>query len=130
MSRILTVKTSAFDDQKAGTSGLRKRVSVFQSKANYAENFIQSILTAAAEPAQRQDAVLVVGGDGRYYNKQIIQLIIQMSAANGVNRTHSAHTIAGRTGRVFTGGRGRAGPGDMSPSTSTTLSHTHGPLVA
>uniref|UniRef100_UPI00398F7D31 phosphoglucomutase-1 isoform X2 n=1 Tax=Pristiophorus japonicus TaxID=55135 RepID=UPI00398F7D31 len=86
MSRILTVKTTAFGDQKPGTSGLRKRVGVFQSKANYAENFIQSILTAAVEPAERQCAVLVLGGDGRYYNTHVIQLIIQMAAANGIGR--------------------------------------------
>ncbi|XP_078417441.1 phosphoglucomutase-1 [Cetorhinus maximus] len=86
MSKILTVKTSPFGDQKPGTSGLRKRVAVFQSKTNYAENFIQCILAAAAEPAERQSAVLVVGGDGRFYNKHVIQLIIQMSAANGIGR--------------------------------------------
>eukprot|EP00061_Rhincodon_typus_P000997 g13399.t1 len=85
MSRILTVKTSAFGDQKPGTSGLRKRVSVFQRQKHYAENFIQSILSAAvSDPAERQCAVLVVGGDGRFHNKHVIQLIIQMAAANGV----------------------------------------------
>ncbi|XP_078074533.1 phosphoglucomutase-1 isoform X2 [Mustelus asterias] len=86
MSRILTVKTTPFGDQKPGTSGLRKRVAVFQSQPNYAENFIQSTLSAAAEPVERQCAVLVVGGDGRFYNKHVIQLIIQMAAANGIGR--------------------------------------------
>ncbi|GCB64620.1 hypothetical protein scyTo_0013364, partial [Scyliorhinus torazame] len=86
MSRILAVKTTPFGDQKPGTSGLRKRVSVFQSQPHYAENFIQSILAAAIEPTERQCAVLVVGGDGRFYNKHVIQLIIQMAAANGIGR--------------------------------------------
>ncbi|XP_048394866.1 phosphoglucomutase-1 isoform X2 [Stegostoma tigrinum] len=98
MSRILTVKTSAFGDQKPGTSGLRKRVSVFQGQKNYAENFIQSILSAAvSDPAERQCAVLVVGGDGRFHNKHVIQLIIQMAAANGIG-----HLVIGQNGILST----------------------------
>ncbi|XP_043555386.1 phosphoglucomutase-1 isoform X2 [Chiloscyllium plagiosum] len=98
MSRILTVKTSAFGDQKPGTSGLRKRVSVFQAQRGYAENFIQSILSAAVEdPAERQCAVLVVGGDGRFHNKHVIQLIIQMAAANGIG-----HLVIGQNGILST----------------------------
>uniref|UniRef100_A0A8P0NJT5 Phosphoglucomutase-1 n=2 Tax=Canis lupus familiaris TaxID=9615 RepID=A0A8P0NJT5_CANLF len=85
MVKIVTVKTRAYPDQKPGTSGLRKRVKVFQSSANYAENFIQSIISTV-EPAQRQEATLVVGGDGRFYMKEAIQLIVRVAAANGIGR--------------------------------------------
>lgn len=83
MVKIVTVKTQAYPDQKPGTSGLRKRVKVFQSSPNYAENFIQSIISTV-EPAQRQEATLVVGGDGRFFMKEAIQLIVRIAAANGV----------------------------------------------
>lgn len=83
MVKIVTVKTQAYPDQKPGTSGLRKRVKVFESSANYAENFIQSIISTV-EPAQRQEATLVVGGDGRFYMKEAVQLIARIAAANGV----------------------------------------------
>lgn len=83
MVKIVTVKTQAYPDQKPGTSGLRKRVKVFQGNANYAENFIQSIVSTV-EPAQRQEATLVVGGDGRFYMQEAIQLIVRIAAANGV----------------------------------------------
>ncbi|OBS57295.1 hypothetical protein A6R68_11579 [Neotoma lepida] len=82
MVKIVTVKTKAYPDQKPGTSGLRKRVKVFQSNANYAENFIQSIVSTV-EPALRQEATLVVGGDGRFYMTEAIQLIVRIAAANG-----------------------------------------------
>uniref|UniRef100_A0AAY4CVU3 Phosphoglucomutase n=1 Tax=Denticeps clupeoides TaxID=299321 RepID=A0AAY4CVU3_9TELE len=75
----------AYTDQKPGTSGLRKRVIVFQQNQNYAENFIQSIISAV-EPAARQDGALVVGGDGRFFMKDAIQLIVQIAAANGIGR--------------------------------------------
>jgi phosphoglucomutase len=76
---IRTVTTQPFTDQKPGTSGLRKQVRVFQ-KRNYLENFVQSIFDSL-EGYQGQ--ILVVGGDGRYYNRQAIQVILKMAAANG-----------------------------------------------
>ncbi|NXL50868.1 PGM1 protein, partial [Podilymbus podiceps] len=85
MVRIVTVKTKPYGDQKPGTSGLRKRVTVFQSNAHYTENFIQSIL-ATVPPAERQEATLVVGGDGRFYMRDAIQLIVRIAAANGIGR--------------------------------------------
>lgn len=85
MVKIVTVKTTAYLDQKPGTSGLRKRVKVFQGNAHYAENFIQSIISTI-EPAERQAATLVVGGDGRFYMTEAIQLILRIAAANGVSR--------------------------------------------
>ncbi|MGH0140904.1 UNVERIFIED_CONTAM: hypothetical protein FKN15_073025 [Acipenser sinensis] len=84
MPKIVTVKTKAYTDQKPGTSGLRKRVTVFQQNQHYAENFIQSIISAT-DPAERQEGTLVVGGDGRFFMKEAIQLIIQISAANGAS---------------------------------------------
>lgn len=84
MVKIAAVKTKPYTDQKPGTSGLRKRVTVFQQNQHYAENFIQSIVSVV-EPARRQAASLVVGGDGRFFMKDAIQLIVQIAAANGVS---------------------------------------------
>lgn len=79
---IRTISTTPFDDQKPGTSGLRKKVPVFQ-QPNYAENFIQSIFDALSGFEGR---LLVVGGDGRYYNREVIQKVITMAAANGFGK--------------------------------------------
>ncbi|MBD1916114.1 MULTISPECIES: alpha-D-glucose phosphate-specific phosphoglucomutase [Cyanophyceae] len=79
---IQTVSTQPYSDQKPGTSGLRKKVKVFQ-QSNYLENFVQSIFDSL-EGYQNQ--TLVVGGDGRYYNRQAIQIILKMAAANGFGR--------------------------------------------
>lgn len=80
--RINLIPTQPFNDQKPGTSGLRKKVKVFQ-QPNYLENFVQSFFDTLTVPA---DATLVVGGDGRYHNRHAIQTIIQMAAANGFSR--------------------------------------------
>ncbi|MDI1299511.1 alpha-D-glucose phosphate-specific phosphoglucomutase [Methylotenera sp.] len=80
--QIQTIKTTAFNDQKPGTSGLRKKVKVFQ-QAGYLENFVQSIFDTLDVP---NDATLALGGDGRYFNRQAIQIIIRMAAANGFAR--------------------------------------------
>ena len=79
---ISTVSTTPFSDQKPGTSGLRKSVTVFQ-KPHYLENFVQSIFDSL-EGLEGQ--TLVLGGDGRYYNREAIQVIMKMAAANGVGR--------------------------------------------
>jgi len=80
-ANVIDVVTQPFDDQKPGTSGLRKRVKVFEEKPNYTENFIQSILEAAGQPK-----FLVLGGDGRYYSNEAIAKILNVCAANGVKR--------------------------------------------
>jgi phosphoglucomutase len=79
---IKVVQTSPFDGQKPGTSGLRKKVVVFR-QPNYIENFVQSIFDCLDG---KEGATLVVGGDGRYYNRTAIQTIIKMAAANGFAR--------------------------------------------
>jgi phosphoglucomutase len=78
--QIETLPTTPYDDQKPGTSGLRKKVSVFQ-QSGYLENFVQSIFNSLED---FQGASLVLGGDGRYFNRQAIQIIIKIAAANGV----------------------------------------------
>jgi phosphoglucomutase len=79
---IITTSTTPFTDQKPGTSGLRKKVKVF-AQPNYAENFIQSVFDVVERPA---GATLVIGGDGRYHNRTVIQIAIRMAAANGYGR--------------------------------------------
>lgn len=82
MTPIVTVPTTPFEGQAPGTSGLRKKVRVFQ-QPNYAENFIQSVFDVV-HPAP--GAVLVIGGDGRFHNREVIQQAIRMAAANGYAR--------------------------------------------
>lgn len=79
---IRTVATRPYDDQKPGTSGLRKKVPVFQQE-HYAENFIQSIFDALDG---YQGKTLVLGGDGRFYNREVIQKAIRIAAANGFGK--------------------------------------------
>lgn len=81
-----TIQTTPFDDQKPGTSGLRKKTRIFM-QPNYLENFIQAILFQLKET---KGASLVIGGDGRYYNRSAIQTIIKMAVANGIEHIHVA----------------------------------------
>ncbi|GGB24665.1 alpha-D-glucose phosphate-specific phosphoglucomutase [Sphingomonas metalli] len=74
--------TTAYTDQKPGTSGLRKKVRVFQ-QANYAENFVQSVFDVVEG---KEGATLVIGGDGRFLNREVIQVAIRMAAAAGFGR--------------------------------------------
>ncbi|MEQ2252737.1 Phosphoglucomutase-1 [Ilyodon furcidens] len=94
--QVLTVPTAPYPDQRPGTSGLRKKVYVFQSKRNYLHNFIQSIFSSIDLP-DRQGATLVVGGDGRFFSTPAIGVIVQMAAANGIG-----HLIIGQRGMMST----------------------------
>lgn len=76
-------KTTAYPDQKPGTSGLRKKTSVFLDNPNYLENFVQSIFDCLPD---KHGKTLVLGGDGRYYNRQALQIIIKMAIAAGFAR--------------------------------------------
>ncbi len=79
---IRTVQTTPYPDQKPGTSGLRKKVRVFQ-QPNYAENFVQAVFDVVED---KEGATLVIGGDGRFLNREVIQIAIRMAAANGFAR--------------------------------------------
>jgi phosphoglucomutase len=79
---IRIVQTTPFDDQRPGTSGLRKKVPVFQQK-NYAENFIQSVFDSLEG---FEGKTLAIGGDGRFLNREVIDVAIRMAAANGFGK--------------------------------------------
>jgi phosphoglucomutase len=89
----IEVNTQPYPDQRPGTSGLRKKVSVFQQE-HYLENFVQSIFDSLEG---YQGKTLVVGGDGRYYNRHAVQVILRMAAANGIGRV-----LVGRGGLLST----------------------------
>ena len=78
----VTIPTTPFNDQKPGTSGLRKKVPVF-TQPHYAENFIQAIFDSIGD---FKGKTLVIGGDGRYLNREVIQTTIKMAAANGFGK--------------------------------------------
>lgn len=86
-------QTSPIEGQKPGTSGLRKKTRVFM-EPNYLENFIQATFDAIGGAAGKS---FVVGGDGRYFNKDAIQIILKMAAANG-----AAHVTVGQGGILST----------------------------
>ena len=79
---VRTVPTRPFEGQRPGTSGLRKKVAVFQTPG-YLENFVQAIFDSLRG---FEGKTLVLGGDGRFYNDQAIQTIVKMAAANGFGR--------------------------------------------
>lgn len=88
-----TISTKPFEGQRPGTSGLRRKVTVFQ-QPHYAENFIQSIFDSLEGFTGK---TLVIGGDGRYYNKEVVQTAMRMAAANGFGRI-----IVGQNGLLST----------------------------
>jgi phosphoglucomutase len=88
------VTTTPYADQKPGTSGLRKKVTVFQ-QPNYVENFVQAIFDTLGE--RRQGATLVIGGDGRFLNREVVQVALRIAAANGFGRI-----LVGRGGLLST----------------------------
>ena len=82
---IFTIQTQPFEGQKPGTSGLRKKVTVFQ-QPHYLANFVASLF-AVIKPADGfAGKTLVIGGDGRFYNDTAIQLVIKMALAQGFSK--------------------------------------------
>ncbi|BFY99695.1 hypothetical protein BsWGS_02735 [Bradybaena similaris] len=81
---VETILTTPFDGQKPLTSGLRKPVGVFQ-QPHYSENFIQASLQAGLG-VKLVGSSLAVGGDGRFFCREAMHLILKMAAANGVSR--------------------------------------------
>ncbi len=96
--RVLSVPVSPFPDQRPGTSGLRKKVSVFR-QPGYVEAFVQSIFDALPEAVGEGVAgkTLVLGGDGRFFNDEAAQVILRLMAGNGV-----ARVLVGRGGLLST----------------------------
>lgn len=92
-NQVKKVKTRAFLDQKPGTSGLRKKVTQFQ-QTGYLENFVQAVFNTITPCDGKK---LVIGGDGRYFNREAIQVIIKMAIANGFS-----HILVGQGGILST----------------------------
>ncbi len=90
---IREISTKPYSDQKSGTAGLRKKVAVFQ-QPHYLENFLQSIFDV--EPGLRGNT-LIIGGDGRFYNREAIYIAVAMAVANGV-----ARVVVGQGGMLST----------------------------
>ena len=84
MSKIKVVETKPYLDQKMGTSGLRKKVKIYQ-QPNYIENFVQSVFNSY-QPSDYKGKSLIIGGDGRFYNDVAIQLCIKIGVANGIGK--------------------------------------------
>lgn len=117
---VREIATTAYSDQKPGTAGLRKKVRVF-AQPHYLENFVQSIFDCV--PTLR-GATLVIGGDGRYHNREAIQTVLAMAAANGVARavvgqhgllstpaaSHLIRTLDAAGGFLLTASHNPAGP--------------------
>ena len=79
---IETVRTAPIEGQKPGTSGLRKKTSVFM-QPGYLENYVQATIEGIGGVEGR---TIVVGGDGRFFNDTAIGTILRMLAANGAQR--------------------------------------------
>ena len=124
-AEVQTKPTKPYDDQKAGTSGLRKKTSVFLEKENYLHNFIQSLFDALTQLGDDvKGQTIGLGGDGRYFNVEAAQIILKIAAGAST----CSHTAAidqccfARSGSM----RGHA----MRATTrSAEATHTHVALV-
>ena len=117
---IREISTKPYLDQKSGTAGLRKKVAVFQ-QPHYLENFLQSVFDCAQELL---GGTLIIGGDGRYYNRTAIQTACAVAAGNGVTRiiigqggllstpaaSHLIRKRGAQGGLLFTASHNPAGP--------------------
>lgn len=84
--KATTKRVVPFGDQKPGTSGLRKKTQQFM-KEDYLENFVQATFNSLpGYGTDVSEGALLIGGDGRYYNPEAIQIIIKMAVANGITR--------------------------------------------
>ncbi len=95
---IREIATQAFDDQRPGTSGLRKKTRIFL-QPHYVENFVQSIFDFVRDKGRVDFSgeMLAIGGDGRFHNRTAIQSIVRIAAANGFGRI-----LVGRSGLLST----------------------------
>nr|WHU50360.1 phosphoglucomutase 2 [Coleus scutellarioides] len=123
--KVARVQTSPFDGQKPGTSGLRKKVKVFL-QPHYLQNFVQSSFNALGADKVK-GATLVVSGDGRYYSKDAIQIIIKMAAANGVRRIWVGQNGLLSTPAVSAVIRERVGPDASKANGAFILTASHNP---
>ncbi|XP_021733126.1 phosphoglucomutase, cytoplasmic-like [Chenopodium quinoa] len=123
--KVSRISTKPYDGQKPGTSGLRKKVKVF-AQPHYLENFVQSTFNAlTAEKIKGK--TLVVSGDGRYYSEEAIQIIIKMSAANGVKRVWVGQNTLLSTPAVSAVIRERVGKDGSKASGAFILTASHNP---
>src|SRR4030095_5634737 len=106
-NQVTKVATTPFEGQRPGTSGLRKKTRVFM-QPNYLPNFVQSVFNVIRKTeSQFGKQTLVVGGDGRYYNREATEIIIRMAIANGVGRLLVARGGVMSNPAVSAGHRGR-----------------------
>lgn len=94
---VLTYQTDPIDGQATGTSGMRKKTRVVLTNPSFVPNWVQSLFNALGAPSSLLGATLILGGDGRYYNKVAIQTIIRLAAGNGF-----ARVTVGRDGLLTT----------------------------
>ena len=87
--KVSSIPTSAISGQKPGTSGLRKQTRTFMA-GSYLHNFVQSTFDALPR-ADVVGATLVVGGDGRFWTREAIQIIIKIAVGNGFGRLWIGH---------------------------------------
>ncbi|BFG17251.1 hypothetical protein CerSpe_035250 [Prunus speciosa] len=122
---VKRVETTPFEGQKPGTSGLRKKVKVF-TQPHYLQNFVQSTFNAL--PADKvKGARIVVSGDGRYYSKEAIQIIIKMAAGNGVRSVWVGQNGLLSTPAVSAVIRERVGADGSKASGAFILTASHNP---
>lgn len=140
------IPTFPYTDQRPGTAGLRKKV-VEMRQPHYLHNFVQSIFDCVP---QLRGATLVLGGDGRFWNREAIVVCIQMAAANGISRvvvgkggllstpaaSHLIRKLEARGGLILTASHNPAGPdgdfgikfnvqgGGQAPAALTDAIHT------
>lgn len=123
--KVNRVETKPYDGQKPGTSGLRKKVKVF-IQPHYLQNFVQATFNALSAD-KIKGKTLVVSGDGRYFSKEAIQIIIKMSAANGVKCVWVGQNGLLSTPAVSAVIRERVGKDGFKASGAFILTASHNP---